>query len=276
MEEAMHLERARGALGSSEEENAVTLNGAMELGRRDREHVVNVALGKAQPVTLNGANASVPSVLSREKKEELDSWLQKLHAHLEENGVSALGANGSAGPDREQMRTVLDSLAQEPWIKTVCETGFNQGDTALRFLVLSDAQVYDFDLGTLNYTKVAAEFLQENFPGRLHLTWGDSTHTLPAFHESRPSVSCDLAIVDGGHSHHVARADIRNFSPMVPEQHVLFVDDTPCAAGWCVGVNRAWEEMRDAGCIEQTMEHRHDDWYGFRTGLYNSCQLLNA
>lgn len=246
------------------------LQGPDEQGRAQ---LVETVLGKAPPVTVNGANASVPSVLSAEQQEELDGWLQKLHAHLEEKGVAVLGANGSAQADRLQMRAVYDSLAQEPWVKTVCETGFNAGDSALRFLVLSDAKVYDFDLGGLNYTKVAAAFLQEHFPGRLHVTWGDSTTMLPKFHKSRPEVKCDLAIVDGGHTHYVALADLKNFHPMVPEKHVLFLDDSPCGSEWCIGVNQAWGEMREAGCVDQTLEHRHDGSYGFRAALYTPCDL---
>ncbi|KAI0221060.1 hypothetical protein LSAT2_027517, partial [Lamellibrachia satsuma] len=80
-------------------------------------------------------------------------------------------------------------LAGRPWVKTVCETGFNAGHSTLQWLTGSDDTiVYSFDIGSFKYTRPMADYLNKTFPGRLHLVIGDSLETLPHFSDSNLDV----------------------------------------------------------------------------------------
>jgi len=82
----------------------------------------------------------------------------------------------------------------------------------------------------------------------LNLTWGDSRLTIPAFAEAHPDIKCDIVMVDGGHSASVAKADLMNFAKMAAPGHLLVIDDTPCAAGWCIGPTESWNALEAEGC----------------------------
>jgi hypothetical protein len=97
-----------------------------------------------------------------------------------------------------------------------------------------NVHVYSFDLGNNPYVQKAKSFIDDRFPGRLTLTMGDSTATVPKFFADHPNLKCDIISVDGGHSFDVATADILNFKVAAHECTTLFIDDTNCKAHWCV------------------------------------------
>ena len=86
-----------------------------------------------------------------------------------------------------------------------------------------------FDLGVHNYTRPRAEYLAKIFPGQLFIIYGDSTKTVPAFHKTNPDVSCDIVVVDGGHSFENADKDISNMRYLThPTFNVFVMDDINC------------------------------------------------
>lgn len=203
---------------------------------------------------------------------DLDLWTQRLEANLQQKGMVV--TEGNSGQNRvARQANRYNSLARSPGLTTVCETGFNAGHSALRFLVLSDAHVYEFDLGMHDYSHESAVFLQRSFPGRLTVTWGDSTVSLPNFSQANPSVKCDIIIVDGGHDFHVAMADLRNFMRMASTSHTLVIDDTPCNALHCQGPTEAWSQLKRSGCIAETESVLMRADRGFSIGRYvpNMC-----
>jgi len=197
----------------------------------------------------------------------LREWTDKLESNLKAHKVFVSEGNTNEEKVIQQAETYSD-MAEQGALKTVCETGFNAGHSALRFLTLSKAQVYEFDLGAHKYAHISADFLTQSFPGRLNVTFGDSTQTVPAFHKANPGVKCDLAIVDGGHSYEVAMADLASFNKMVRANHVLVMDDTPCKATWCQGPNEAWKDMKRRGCITETRSVPMGRKRGFVIGKY--------
>mmetsp|Transcript_85018 Transcript_85018/g.134304 ORF Transcript_85018/g.134304 Transcript_85018/m.134304 type:complete len:269 (+) Transcript_85018:83-889(+) len=234
-----------------------------------------------QVAVSNEASNSVSRTEQSRIHIDLDTWYARKDKVLMDAGVltssnkqdvseNGLQEGGARGSERGEMRAVYDELARDPSIKTICETGFNAGDSAMRFLAQSNATLFEFDLGEHSYSRVAANFMKENFPHRFHITWGDSRQTLPAFREAHPEVKCDLAIVDGGHSYDVAYADLANFKTMVTEKHVLFCDDTPCLKKYCIGVNKAWGKLMSEGCLVEDKVVRVSEWYGFRKGTYQN------
>ena len=91
-------------------------------------------------------------------------------------------------------------LAGLPFVTNICETGFNFGHSSFNWLTANDrVMVRLFDLGDYPHARLMAEYLQSKFPGRLFVTFGDSTKTIPEFIMANPSHHCDIMFVDGGH-----------------------------------------------------------------------------
>jgi len=164
----------------------------------------------------------------------------------------------------ESMR-VMNELAKDPTVEIIGEVGFNGGHSALRWLLRSNAKLYSFDLGTHHYSKPAAMWLQKKFPGRLHVTWGDSCRSVPKFHEENPDLKFDLIVIDGGHSTDLARADLTNFYPMAKPVNKVWMDDTFLGT-----VMVPWNEYLEAGKVTQLESYgasAKDNW-GFIIGRY--------
>ena len=65
----------------------------------------------------------------------------------------------------QQLVTAL--LVQLPFVRTVCETGFNAGHSTLVYLVSNpDVHVYNFDLGNHEYSQYMADYLGNRFRNR--------------------------------------------------------------------------------------------------------------
>lgn len=60
-------------------------------------------------------------------------------------------------------------------------------------------RLVSFDLGEHQYVRVAQEFIDYYFPGKLELILGTSLETVPNFIKTHPGFKCDLIHVDGGH-----------------------------------------------------------------------------
>jgi predicted O-methyltransferase YrrM len=194
---------------------------------------------------------------------------QELQSIIEQHGGIAEGNTNEIFEETQDMQ----HLVADPRIKTICETGFNGGHGTLRWLLHSNphAHVYTFDLGEHEYSKPAAEFLEETFSGRLTAIWGDSTETLPAFHRRHSGIKCNLMFVDGGHDYTVAVGDLKNFMAMAdPEYHVILIDDVHCKRNWCKGPQDAWDEMVNSRQITQAMSYTYEhDSRGLAYGTFN-------
>ncbi len=168
---------------------------------------------------------------------------------------------------------VMYLLAKAPSVRTVCETGFNAGHSTFTWLQSnSEARVYSFDIGTHAYSKSMAKLLQEWFPGRLSIMWGDSTQTLPAFREAHPEVTCDLISIDGGHTHDVCKADYENFKKMANSESIVMLDNYPDKRlGWMISLGDVWEKAKREGEIIEIFQCNY--WpgkpHGFSVGRMN-------
>lgn len=205
----------------------------------------------------------------------LDDIMAQSHNFTQEG--SAAGEAGSAvSAGRGKQAAHYDALAQNMAPSIVCETGFNAGHSAARFLVHTEATVYEFDLGEYEYARKGEAFLAELYPERLQVIWGDSTKTMPTFIKEHPEVKCEIMVVDGGHSLDVAVSDIYSFSEMASEDHVLIVDDTPCDQEWCDGPTEAWNAFVEAGCLEKVASISMTPSMGYRVGTYLPCTKGDA
>ncbi len=157
---------------------------------------------------------------------------------------------GHSGQLPEQILTYIQ-LVRAPFVRRVCETGFNAGHSTFTWLASNpDVHVYSFDIGDHRYSRRVAESLSGMFPGRLTLTWGDSVQTLPAFRKSNPGVSCDVIVVDGGHTAEIAQADMDNFRPMASKTNLVVLDDYP-TPHFNKSLGAVWERKRSTGEISE-------------------------
>ncbi len=174
-----------------------------------------------------GGNLSVPWTPEQAKRAKLfDAKVteQVILPLLQQNFT----IEGNSGTYPDQWRLYFE-LANLDFVKVICETGFNAGHSAFMWLnVNPDVRVYSFDIGIHHYTRIMAQTLESMFPGRLHVTYGDSRETVPRFHEENPHISCDMAVVDGGHHENIPRKDLENLNRMARSMdNILILDDWP-------------------------------------------------
>ena len=160
-------------------------------------------------------------------------------------------------------------LVKAPFVRTVCETGFNAGHSTFLWLQAnSKTQVYSFDIGSHGYSRKMAEHIRAAFPGRFNITWGDSTITLPAYRKAHPEVTCDMIVIDGGHTRRVCGSDYENFRKMASSQSIVFLDNYPDKR---FNLGNVWERAKIEGEICEMF--RCNYWpkkpHGFSVGLMN-------
>ena len=167
-----------------------------------------------------------------------------------------IGIEGNSGDHRDMYRLYFE-IAQLDFIKTVCETGFNAGHSAFMWLNANpDLVVYSFDIDVHNYTRPMVYKLQSMFPGRLHLTYGDSRNSIPHFRWECPEVQCDLVIVDGGHHADIPAWDLDNFRYMVPRNrdNLVILDDWPGRWDVNLTIGNMWRERVKARWVKELFQ----------------------
>ena len=164
------------------------------------------------------------------------SRYSELLAHLE-TSQERLWHNGNSGRLAQQIRCYYELVASRfggDEAPTVCETGFNIGHSAVTFMsaLPPSAAYYGFDLGQLRgLTRGAVGLLNTSFfPSRVHVAYGKSKRTLPAFVEDNPTLKCDVISIDGDHSDEGMAADWASLKQLAHSRSLVFTDE--CVARW--------------------------------------------
>ena len=184
--------------------------------------------------------------------EEMEEKFRDFKKSVDNNSKTTEGFSAQLP---EQVLTYIH-LVRAPFVKTVCETGFNAGHSTFMWLASNPkVRVFSFDIGSHGYAKAMADTLSNLFVGRLTVTWGNSMETIPTFHKNNPDVSCDLVIIDGGHTTKIAQADMDNFRPMTSKQNIVVLDDYPTTMG---NFNRTlgmvWEGEKRKGNLREVFK----------------------
>ena len=174
---------------------------------------------------------------------------------------------------------VMFELARLPFVRTICETGFNAGHSSLLWLAAnSNTNLYTFDLGEHRYSRPIARWFMEKFPGRFNILWGHSEITLPRFRHRYPLIKCDLMIIDGGHFYQPALADFENFYRMSAADNIVLMDDYPVNIDRCMQqLGKVWEEGKRTGKVSEIFNCEHKNGSkpgvellkGFSVGRFN-------
>merc|ERR1719440_2083882 len=118
----------------------------------------------AVPVqTTHAGNSADSTDNAADSADDVNTIMRELDNELSKAGrVVTEGHSGVEASKQENDQ--YDQWARNTDIKTICETGFNGGHSAARFLSQSNATVYEFDLGQHDYAKTAEGFLAAKFP----------------------------------------------------------------------------------------------------------------
>mmetsp|Transcript_127963 Transcript_127963/g.239377 ORF Transcript_127963/g.239377 Transcript_127963/m.239377 type:complete len:275 (+) Transcript_127963:111-935(+) len=180
-------------------------------------------------------------------------------------------------PEPILAQQVIDDLTQaKVEARTICETGFYGGHSALSLLSLTSARIYEFDLCRYNFSAPASAFLYNTFPGRFNLTCGNSTEQVPIFRKGAPDVRCDVIIADGGKTREEVRADLVNLGAMSNKNARVYLAGTPCPSKRCDGPYAAWDQLVEDGCIKSESRKWTREDYGFSHGTLNGCSDLQV
>lgn len=121
-------------------------------------------------------------------KEYAASWFEEAQGHI-------LGSLHKV--------IALQNIVDDPYVSTICETGFNAGYSVLNFLVSNpNATIISFDIFASQYSIYALRTLHAMFPERIiNVVAGDSTVSVPNFLSLTGDAmngKCDVLFVDGG------------------------------------------------------------------------------
>lgn len=122
---------------------------------------------------------------------------------------------------------------------TILEIGFNAGHSTLIYLFANPtSKIYVFDLGNHGYTRHCFNYLNQVFPNRLSIIYGDSTKTIPEFVKAHPQLKIDLFHIDGGHTISIATQDLNNCRPLASIDNIVIFDDVD--APW---LDQVWKTV---------------------------------
>lgn len=114
-------------------------------------------------------------------------------------------------------------LAKQVKGTKIMEVGFNAGFSALLCLLSNPTlHILGLDLGEHTYADKCREILQNDFPSRVTLVFGDSRKTLP----SLLPTTFDMIHIDGGHSEEVAKSDVEIAIQLLKPDSYFLIDDT--------------------------------------------------
>jgi len=109
-------------------------------------------------------------------------------------------------------------------VKNILQFGFNTGWSTALFLSLTKANLTSLEILRDARVEKAVEIIDEKFPNRHKIFWGDSTVTADLVYADKLSIGTfDFAFIDGGHYPDIVESDIR-LSRQLGVKHMIFDD----------------------------------------------------
>lgn len=190
--------------------------------------------------------------------------------------LNEAGQKYAMGHLREiQLRRMIQ-LVREPGVTNYCEIGMNGGHSTVAMLVSNPrVTAHVFDLMRFNYSQPVADLLKMSFGSRFQIHKGYSWSTLPPWVEEFRSNNsrCDLMLVDGGHSTHAARSDMKALRPVAAAKSRVVLDDIQINPGKVLrsmASRGAMEIIETYGPYPKHSKINPTRWvWGFSVATYN-------
>lgn len=152
---------------------------------------------------------------------------------------------------------LIQDLAQLPFVRTVCETGFHAGHHAFHFLTANqDLVVHSFEnLERFNFTLDMSDFMIIEFPDRFFIYPGDpASESIPKFIQERENTTeCDVIFIDSSDRKETLKSHFRLFRRLANRrEHVVIMNAHP--KNVIKNANDAdalWEEMKSEKSIKE-------------------------
>jgi hypothetical protein len=138
-----------------------------------------------------------------------------------------------------QVRRMIE-LILRPNTSTYCEIGMNGGHSLAAMLLANPNVIaHVFDLFKWRYSSLVANILNTTFRGRVSFYPGYSHHTLPKFTAASrlAGLTCDVMLVDGGHTFRAAHLDIEELQAVATSTTRVVLDDIGMPPGYALKVH---------------------------------------
>ena len=159
----------------------------------------------------------------------LDAMAALLAAKVTHKSENAIAAKNRREEIPEQLYYYYRVVADRPWIGTVCEVGFNAGQSFLAFLMANSAIRYiswTNNNGNLPWSDAMADFVNYTFPSHMTFIKGDHSQTVPRFRaEEEAFTGCDVIIADERHEGEAPYEDLNNLIALAKTGAVVLLDD---------------------------------------------------
>ena len=190
--------------------------------------------------------------------------------YLKEKGF--IDFEGYSAQNNDEVE-LLKKLLNEKTIRNILEIGFNAGHSSEIFLEsVNDIHVTSFDMGIHTYVKVAKKYIDNKYPNRHKIIYGDSRITLPEYIESNRDEKFDLIFIDGGHYDDVPHKDLFNCKFLSHAETIVIMDDTmnnpEHINRWNIMPNKAWRDAIDNKNIKEIATFDFSKTHGLSYGKY--------
>jgi predicted O-methyltransferase YrrM len=168
----------------------------------------------------------------------LNDFLISKNLNITEGNISSV---------KQQQDEILEILRNNNF-KNIMEIGFNAGHSSELFLSNTNAYVHSFDIGDHfnQYLKYGKNFINQKYPDRHTIVFGDSKITIPRFTKNN-DIKFDLIFIDGGHDYQTAYADLLNCRGLAHSETIVVMDDivknSLYEAGYTIGPTKAWDNL---------------------------------
>ena len=168
----------------------------------------------------------------------LNDFLISKNLNITEGNISSV---------KQQQDEILEILRNNNF-KNIMEIGFNAGHSSELFLSNTSAYVHSFDIGDHfnQYLKYGKNFINQKYPDRHTIVFGDSKITIPRFTKNN-DIKFDLIFIDGGHDYQTAYADLLNCRRLAHSETIVVMDDivknSLYEAGYTIGPTKAWDNL---------------------------------
>jgi predicted O-methyltransferase YrrM len=196
--------------------------------------------------------------------------MSNLEEYFKNNKINI--TEGNIENNFEQKEEIIN-IIKDVNPKYILEIGFNAGHSSEVFLEKSNAYIYSFDIGGHfhEYLKYGKKFLNNKYPNRHTLVFGNSIESIPRFTKNH-SIKFDIIFIDGGHDYKIALADLINCRKLANENTIVIMDDIVSndinPPGYAIGPKKAWLELINKNLLSEISHSDYGSNRGQSVGKY--------